>query len=202
MNAKMLAFTVVKTAHSSALAREHAELQQALDDVAAPVSAAEAQGLLCGMLCAGSAQPAPWIARVLDGTTPRGASARRCLESLDATFQATRRALDDPEMGFQPLLPEDDAPLAERLQALRDWSRGMLAGLALGGMNEERAAAPEAAEFMADLAEFSRLDTATSEAEAPEADFTELLEYARVGTLLLREIRDRDSPGPRPSRPH
>ena len=198
----MLAFTVVKTAHSSAVAREHAELQQALDEVAAPVSAAEAQGLLCGMLCAGSAQPAPWIARVLDGTKPRGGSARRCLESLDATFQATRQALDDPDLGFQPLLPDDETPLAQRLEALRDWSRGMLAGLALGGMNEERAAAPEAAEFMADLAEFSRLDTTAAEAEAPEADFTELLEYARVGTLLLREIRDREPATPRPSRHH
>jgi len=198
----MLAFTVVKTAHSSALAREHAELQQTLDEVAAAVSAAEAQGLLCGMLCAGSAQPAPWIVRVLDGTAPRGASARRCLESLEATFQATRQALDDPEMGFQPLLPPDEAPLPERLAALRDWSQGMLAGLALGGLDEDRAAAPEAAEFMADLTQFSQLDTADAGAQAPEADYTELLEYVRVGTLLLRELRDRDPAKPLSPRHH
>ena len=199
----MLALAVVKDVSQSTAAADHGEVAQALGDVSAAVSAAEAQGLLCGMVCAGDAtEPSRWIARVLDGTSPRGEPARRCLEALSAVFQRTRREMDDPEMTFELLLPGDGAALQERVEALRDWSRGLLAGLALGGLAGERQSPAEVDEFVADLAEFSRLDERVRPGEQAEADFAELVEYARMGTLLLREHLDRgDGRGREPSTP-
>ena len=37
--------------------------------------------------------------------------------------------LDDGELKFEPLLPSDDAPLAEQVEALAVWCQGFLSGV-------------------------------------------------------------------------
>lgn len=163
-------------------------LHGALHSVAAEKGASEAHGILCGMICTpGDTDRAQWIAEVLAGTRPKGEAARHCLSVLAAEFDATRDEMQDAELGFQPLLPGDEAPLAERAAALGRWCDGFLLGLGLGGLKGSRALPREAAEVVRDFGEIGRIDSDTGAGDEGEAAYAELLEYVRVGALLVLE---------------
>lgn len=146
---------------------------------------AEVHGLLCGLLCAepGLAGEA-WLSRLenelADGLT--GEARNRLLE----LFAATVSRLDDPELSFYPLLPDDRMALSRRAEALGGWCQGFLAGLGLGGLQRGQALLPEVREFLEDLADIARVgfDT-THAAEEDEAAYMEIVEYVRIGVLLV-----------------
>jgi uncharacterized protein YgfB (UPF0149 family) len=58
---------------------------------------------------------------------------RRCKSSvLQNVYDAMVRTLAGNDSAFAPLLPDDDAPLAERADALSMWCQGFLYGLGSG----------------------------------------------------------------------
>lgn len=177
---------------------EYQTLHDALQAVGAATRASEAHGLLCGMLSApGETEQARWVAQVLAGTHPRGESARDCLAALTVLFEATREEMNDPELRFQPLVPSDGAPLAERAAALGSWCEGYLAGLGLGGVKRETQLPREAAEVLRDFGEISHVDSGADSGEDNEDAYAELVEYVRMGALLVLE----NLAAPAPSRP-
>ena len=154
---------------------------------AAP-GAAETHGLLCGMVSTpGEPDRARWIAHVLDGTHLRGEEAKQCLAVMTTLFDETRQALEDPELRFQPLLPDDEAPIEERAVALGDWCQGYLAGLGLGGLSKEKALPKEITEVLRDFGEIAQVEPAAVAGDDNEAAYAELHEYVRVGALLILE---------------
>ncbi|MCC5856619.1 MAG: UPF0149 family protein [Ectothiorhodospiraceae bacterium] len=163
------------------------ELHQALRDVGAAVGAAEAQGMLCGMLSStAETTPAGWIAQVLDGTEPKGEPARRCLELLALTFQVTQAGLDDSNLDFRLMLPPDDAELPELAEALGAWAGGYLYGLGSVRPGADADLPPDVREALASLAEIARVDDEAA-AEADREAFEEVVEFLRVAVLLVRE---------------
>src|SRR5688572_9664353 len=108
----------------------HAEVTAQLHALAVGMDASELHGSLCGYLSGGGEAPgrADWIARMLadpEAVTVAPDSA------LDHMFTATAELLDAPDFGFEMLLPDDDAPVAERGEALLGWCRGFLGGFGL-----------------------------------------------------------------------
>jgi uncharacterized protein YgfB (UPF0149 family) len=89
-------------------------------------------------------------------------------------------------MEFQPLLPDDEEPLAVRGEALGAWCQGFLYGFGAAG-TANRSALPESvSEFLADLARISQAGDVGSEAEeAEEAAYAELVEFLRAGVQLV-----------------
>ncbi|ABM61959.1 UPF0149 family protein [Halorhodospira halophila] len=161
---------------------------EVLEAVGTPVGAAEAHGMLTGMLSGtGDAGQAHWIAEVLADTEPRGEAARACLETLTLLYDETATELADDAMGFAPLLPAEDEPFGDRVRALAAWSSGFLFGLGRTEPGEDTDLPAEVREFLSDLAEISRVAAEPAEDEDDEASYTELLEYIRVGVLLCRE---------------
>ena len=96
--------------------------------------------------------------------------------------------LDDPEFGFSLLLPDDTVPLAQRVESLALWCQGFLAGLGLGGLQDQSKLPGDSHEVMRDFVEISRLghgdDGVTNE---DEAAFAEIVEYVRMAVLLVYE---------------
>lgn len=105
-------------------------------------------------------------------------------------------------MSFAPLLPGDDAVLAERLEALGQWCGGFLAGLAAGlarrGAGSLEDCPEEVREIVRDFAAIARVDPLSTGAgaaavdtgerragESEEADLVELEEFVKVGVLLI-----------------
>lgn len=168
-------------------AASYFELDRTLSRLQPGVGAAELHGSLSGFLCAGGrADRATWLdalaLRELDASIDGGER-----EVFDALYAECVRELDDPELAFDPLLPDDETPLTERSAALVDWCRGFLGGLGLAGADLKHALSADASEVLADFARIARTEVEVEELDSEgEDDYSEVLEYVRVGALLLR----------------
>ena len=155
----------------------------------------ELHGLLCGMVCVDSAiSNELCLQRIEDelGAGPFSAPARDLLQEL---FFLSAAQLGDADLSFAPLLPTDRSRLNQRLDALRQWCEGFLAGLVLAGLDKERLLSPELKEFLADLVEICRLGAVTGEgSEEEEAAYMEIVEYVRMGVWLVNEELNAPAP--------
>lgn len=150
--------------------------------------AAECHGMLCGLACTSPRfDEQKWLTHVLgDAETASILSDTR--ELLQAVAADTLYKLDFIEAGFQPLLPDDHQAMCDRLEALVDWCGGFLLGFRLGRVSELPALSSDSREFIVDMQQLMRLDVLSGEGgEESEVAFTELVEYVKVGVLLLRE---------------
>lgn len=175
----------------------HAHLARTLADLELGLGASELHGSLTGFLCAGGvARPEAWfdrlaleeLAEALDGRAERELFERLYAECVDQ--------LDDHDLVFAPLLPAEDAPLDERAAALVDWCRGFLGGIGLAGTGLGNTLSSDGDEILVD---FDRIaSTRFDLGEAPEEDedaYAEVVEYVRVGVLLLRAEISGSDPG-------
>ena len=146
------------------------------------IDVAELHGLLAGYLSAGGPLSAGnWLAPLQVDADAVQVSADRDLSDL---FAATREALDDGQFGFDLLLPEEHAPLSERIDALFDWCRGFVGAFGLAAGHAPKLS-EEGEEALADLV---RLAAAVPEEDGDEEDedaLAEIEEFVRVAALLL-----------------
>jgi hypothetical protein len=174
---------------------DYATYREALTDASSDLDASECHGMLCGLLCTVERFPEElWIEEVFASSGAAGPVTERCATTLMVARQETQRHLGGTGYEFAPLLPDDCAPLPERGKALAHWCRGFLYGLALGGLEEPMSSPKEVREVLGDLSEFTRLDVTGTEAETNvmESDYAEIVEYVRVGVMLVHtELRAR-----------
>jgi hypothetical protein len=160
----------------------------ALGRLGSSQSVAEFHGALVGLLCAkGSVDKDDWLVQVAPGD---GADLLlvEVRESLSQLHGETLRQLNDPVLDFEPLLPSEDEPLDERVEALGEWCLGFLLGLSEGGVRDPERLPADAAEVVRDLVDISRAGAYEfSDSDQDEQAYAELLEYVRAGVLLLNE---------------
>jgi uncharacterized protein YgfB (UPF0149 family) len=165
-----------------------AAVAQALDAGGSTVNAAEAHGCLVGALCARRVYlPAEWMEELLP-EAPEQASATADVTTgpLNELFEQSRAVLEGRDMEFEPLLPDGDAPLAERVEALGAWAQGFLYGFGAAGPFPRGTLPADVAEVLSDFAEVSRAGAVGSEsAEVEETALADLIEFLRVGTQLI-----------------
>ena len=123
-----------------------------------------------------------------EGDVPAAADAA-LLDRL-ATQAATQLA--DPELGFEPLLPEDDRPLSERAEATVAWCRGFLGGFGLAGANAHGKLSDEAQEVLRDLATIASSSLDFGDETEDEDALIEVHEFVRMGAMLLHAECARD----------
>lgn len=148
---------------------------------------AESHGLLCGLLCCGSAGDYLQHLAALQLLPQPGEGMAGLLSEVR---DITRKQLDDEELGFEVWLPGDDEPLEDRTISLAQWCSGFLAGLGSGCSLEDLT--EEASEALEDLVEISRAQVAPEEgplsgSEEDEKAYAEIVEYVRIIVLTLRE---------------
>lgn len=159
----------------------YGEVQQAVDRQLGSGSAAEAHGLLAGLLCVESEiDAAAWIARL--DSAASGIANERELGVLEWLFEDTKRQLDDFDFSFELLLPDDSNPLDLRAAALAEWCQGFLYGLGQATAGAEWPG--DCAELLRDFAAIAQLDPVAGD-ESDEVAFVELREYVRVGVQVI-----------------
>ncbi|MFF7707429.1 UPF0149 family protein [Pseudomonas sp. NPDC007930] len=147
-----------------------------------PVSPAELHGLLLGRCCAGAGfEPGPWLADAAEILASEPADNIR--QALLGLQEMAKAELGGSEVTVVLLLPDDNAPLAERAVALGQWCQGFLAGF--GIVAGDRALSNDAREVLQDLAAIAQVQDALEESEDGENDYMEVMEYLRVAPLLL-----------------
>lgn len=166
-------------------------IQDAVQHSNVGISAAEAHGVLAGMLCVyGGVEREQWLAAVFGE-----ADADLSEDDYDVLLglcEQTRLHLGENDCSFELFLPGDDTELQERAHALAQWCQGFLYGL---GYLENGAGWPgESGEVLRDLAEISQLDSEAA-GEADEVAYMEISEFVRVGVQLIHgEFQEQQQP--------
>jgi yecA family protein len=165
------------------------ELEERLESASAMSGAAEAHGLLCGIICAGGkTSQDTWLEYLLGEGNTLSAAAQGCSELLEGLQAGILRQFNDDAFTFALLLPGDDASLLQRTQALSRWCAGYLYGLALGGMRDDATYPGDLGEVIKDFYEISNADfIADPTDEENEAAYMEIMEYVRMSVLLMYE---------------
>lgn len=143
------------------------------------VDPSELHGSLCALRC-GHPTRSNWLAEAMSDPTVALPPASSALGQLDA---ATIEQLGETDFGLELLLPDDDAPVAERGEALVAWCRGFLGGVGLAGI--EPVLGEEAREALGDVARIAESDVSYDDPEADEEALVELEEFVRVAALLI-----------------
>jgi uncharacterized protein len=173
----------------------HAEVSAELATLKLGVDACELHGSLCGFISGGGrASRTDWLQRLaLDGAAIDTPPADSVLEQL---FDASLAQLDDDELGFELLMPDDDTPLGERADCLLAWCRGFLGGFGLAS-GSHPPLSPESAEALEDLGRIAGSALSYEDADTDEEALAEVSEFVRVAALLLHGDCNRRSESPR-----
>jgi uncharacterized protein YgfB (UPF0149 family) len=166
------------------------------------VALAELHGGVCGALCAGG-EPAArrWLRDCLDDEEL--ATAAVLAAELEQLVDTSAKMLTDADLRFEPLLPGDDAPLDEQVQALALWCQGFLGGVgtAAPGIAGRTAEGDSLSEILRDFAEISRAGLSEDEAAGegqPDFALAEIHEYVRVSAqIVFEELGAERRPVPR-----
>ena len=177
---------------------DYDEINDALVRIHAEVDAAESHGRLCGMLASHlETGMDEWLASVLPPAEAGDALVKQSRQVLEQLFKQTRDTLRDRLFDFVPMLPDDEAIMVARLEALANWCQGFLFGMALGGVTETRSLPGDLPEIIEDMVQISRAqdyDTDEDE-EQDESAYMELVEYVRVGVqMFVTEMRQLHAP--------
>ncbi|HEX7046001.1 MAG TPA: YecA family protein [Gammaproteobacteria bacterium] len=153
------------------------------------VDASECHGTLCALISAGKAGlKQQWLAQTLEDTDPAASAVIECRRLLDSLWNETHESLVGQSFDFEPLLPESNIAIGDRVEALTQWCDGFMYGLGLAEIESFEKLPQDVAEVLRDFADIGRGNLALSEnAEEDELAFMELSEYLRVGTQLVHD---------------
>lgn len=167
---------------------DYDQVNDALRGVPSEFDAAEFHGQLCGLLCScDGLQLHDWLMVSLPESDPSSLSPLTH-ELFRVLLDHSQAGLSGADFGFQLLLPDDEASLAARLEALANWCQGFLFGISHAGVSDIQALPGELPEIVEDFLSISRAENFELENEEDdEAAYMELVEYVRVGVQLFSE---------------
>ena len=171
---------------------DYDRLRDSLAAAGAVVALAELHGGVCGAICAaGQTAARRWLVDSLDDAE-LGAVPAAVADDLEELIGTTSKLLENAELEFEPLLPSDDAPLDEQVEALAVWCQGFLSGVGstAPAAIDSSAEGDALAEILRDFAEISRAGMSEDEAAGhgqPDFALAEVREYVRVSVQLAFE---------------
>ena len=81
-------------------------------------------------------------------------------------------------------MPEDNAPIAERVKELSNWCQGFLFGFGINVKDETLKQHEQIVDAIKDIQEIGQVNI-ESDDEADESDFIEVTEYIRMAILMI-----------------
>lgn len=159
-------------------------LKIALDAAEIGQHPVEVHGALVGLICGGVEQTGDtWIKPLFDLMNDGQPLPAQLHQLVCDLFQDSVTRLAEFEFGFMPLLPEEEEPLSERVEALSLWAQSFLTGMAIiqPKLNQ---ASTEVREVIKDLAEIAQVEFDVADDEESEAAYTELLEFVRIAAIM------------------
>ena len=169
----------------------YGDIEQALYTIRASTqSPAEMHGLLAAMLCAGvPITPKAWFDSMITfRPDANDAKVKTAQETLLALFTVNQSWFAEHQDDFMMVLPEEDAPMEIRIEALAMWCQGFLTGLHLLEDKLKDQVAEDVAEALEDLTNMACLayDDEQENDEASQKAYVELTEFARVAVLMVQ----------------
>ena len=166
------------------------DLETALRRLGSDTDPSELHGTLSGLLCAvEEVDLQTWLKSLFPERDQGDLLVQDIKDYLAELYQHTQTQLNDPECGFELLLPGDDSGLEQQVSALGEWCQGFAIGLSLGGIEDFHNLPGDAGEAVQDILEIARAGTSYDLTGDDEDDLaiTELVEYVRIAVLLISE---------------
>jgi uncharacterized protein YgfB (UPF0149 family) len=158
------------------------EIAGSLREANALADLPEAHGTLAGAFCAGQVTLEDWLREVFPEGRPGAAAA-----AMRVVYEWTRESLESGGP-LDPLLPDDEVPVADRAPALGEWCQGFLYGLGTSALPDPEHLPAQVAEIVRDLTAITRVGADPDESEEEnEQAYAELVEFVRVAVQLLHE---------------
>ncbi len=149
-----------------------------------PVTAAELDGFLCGLIC-GGVKDKDWQNLLFQFTHDDHCYPMSLLNNVIERYKNTKQSLVNLEsFDFQLFLPENES-VFQQADALSEWVNHFILGLGilLPNLNQEK---EEIAEALRDLQEIAKLSYEINDSETElEADLEEVKEYVRTLVMLF-----------------
>lgn len=163
-------------------------IKKQLELLGSDASPSEMQGSLCGVICGrGELDAQEWLSMIINDIPAGDLLAQEACHALAQFFKDTEAALADSHLGFYPLIPEHDSDCV-KLEAIAQWAQGFLMGLSLAGIKNFDDYSDEVNEFVETMVTLSSAeDYELSGDETDEESLMELIEFIRIGVLLVNE---------------
>jgi yecA family protein len=147
-------------------------------------SAAEVQGMFCGMLGGGMPlECRDWLEPLADFIHQGEIFSKEVEDAFNGLFDITCQQLVESDFALVLCLPEDSSPINERGQALLNWVQGFMLGFGLH-QDDLTGCSADVKEALEDFAEIARMDDEMTENEDSEKALFEVMEYVRVTAML------------------
>ncbi len=151
-------------------------------------SAAEIHGVACGLLAVNiNADDELWLGQIFQERDAQNASQQGTSRELKFYIQQIRTQMQDSNLEFSLLLPDDDAALAVRVEAMQEWTQGFLLGVSLAGLKDFSTLPKDSKELMDDFIDISSAGQFDTQDEESEEAYWHIVEYLRLGVLLISE---------------
>lgn len=171
---------------------DYIDLESALAAMDAEMEPSEAHGTLCGLLCTNNTITPDATIRVLfESFDKNNLLQMEAAKLIFTLYDQTVLQLNDSTCDFHLLLPpEVQSSTADLVDALAQWCQGFLLGLSAGGIKDLDAVPDEIREITKDFLEISRASSGyeLDDSDQDEESYLQLLEYVRVGVLLINEV--------------
>ncbi len=147
-------------------------------------SAAEVQGIVCGMLGGGMPlECRDWLEPLSDFVNQGDAFSQEVQAALNTLYDDTCQQLVESDFSLALCLPDDSAPINDRGQALLCWVQGFLVGFGLH-QADLTGCSDDVKEALEDFTEIARMDDEMSDDEESEQALFEVMEYVRMTAML------------------
>lgn len=165
----------------------YTEVANALNKSPAKLSAAQAHGVMCGLLCATNDQAGTLWLTIIFGDKKK----HKPDEVLHQLYEESYQQLNDFSFEFSLLLPEEEVDINQRAEALGLWCQGFLTGLDQAKVPIQNRAPDEITEALNDLIEIAKVNYGDIvDNEEDETAYFELVEYVRLAVLMIfQELR-------------
>ena len=163
------------------------DLDRLLKNAHAQAQAAECHGFLSGQICSSDMLEEELWREFLDIQTEDDALIEECYTEIQILVTNIIEQVQAGDFDFQLLLPLDDTSLPERVAALGGWCYGFLNGFGVGAAEGSVTMSDECKEVLEDMSKISQVSLEDDADESGESDLMELVEYVRVGAILIFE---------------
>ena len=166
---------------------EYIELDQLLSGVEAEVCAAGCHGFLCGQICVYGYPLEELWQEYIDAQTTDDILVDNCYDEIKVLLSDTINSMQSYDMDFQLMLPGGDSPLEDRVDALAEWCHGFLNGYGVAAGEQELTMTEDCREVLEDFTRICQVGIDENTNEEDEQALFELIEYVRMGTILIFE---------------
>lgn len=168
----------------------YSEIDELLKQSGSMQQPAECHGLLSALLCSNHEAISIWLSELHSDSSDGDLQVSEAREMLEGFAAVVKVQLHGADFSYELMLPADDESLQGRTRALAQWCQGFYLGLGIAGIKDLDDLPEDSRDIVKDMTEIGRIENHDEQplaSEEDEAAYAELVEYLRVGVLLIFE---------------